>query len=425
MNPILKLFYSCQKELLILSRDKTGMLLLFLMPMILVFVATLIQNNILAEDRRSKFPVLYLDKDLGLLGSTIDTEFNASEHIEILRTYNGQPLTEKNLKKAIAKGDFQIGIIAHQGASRSIESEVKEIWKTTGKTIRQERRITLVFDPTIKETLKLLMENSVHLLSLKVHQTIFLQEMAAMIPMLTDVDGQTSGTDLSVRTLQKTDRGIVKETASLMDAYLNANAVQHNVPAWSMFGIFFIVLPLSGSIFKERQDRTLARLMTLPVSFGIFYLGKIIAYALVNLVQLGLMLLVGVAVLPLLGLPVLDLGNRPDLILVVGVCAALAATGYGLMLGTVFKNYEQASVFGPISVVIAAILGGLMVPTFLMPEIMQTVAEFSPLHWGHAAFIDIFVREAEFNILLPNITKLLTFFAVTVIVSMVSLFRTN
>jgi ABC-2 type transport system permease protein len=117
------------------------------------------------------------------------------------------------------------------------------------------------------------------------------------------------------------------------------------------------------------------------------------------------------------------MGNRPDLIVLVGLCIALAATGYGLMLGTILKSYEQAAVFGPISIVIAAALGGIMIPVVLMPGFMQPISIISPLRWGHEAFIDIFVRGADVNTLLPNITRLLVFFAGTLLIALFFFFR--
>ena len=33
-------------------------------------------------------------------------------------------------------------------------------------------------------------------------------------------------------------------------------SVQQNVPAWSLFGIFFIVLPMAGAFIQERINGT-------------------------------------------------------------------------------------------------------------------------------------------------------------------------
>ncbi len=423
MNLILKLFISCRKELLILSRDKAGLALLFLMPMFMVLVATLIQANILEEDRRSEFNVLLVNSDKEFLGDTVRGKLDDSSYINIIESINQSDLTSATLKKIIARGDYQIGIIIHDGASASLKTEINDLLSDSDKKVSSEKRITLVFDPTVKATLKLLIENALGLIIQGVENRLIMESLFSALPEGAMEDSQSVAQTLKTRLKNRGISGVNREFATLKDSYLAANAVQHNVPAWSMFGIFFIVLPLSGSIFKEREDQTLERLMTIPFPISIFYLGKIITYVLVNLVQLALMLGVGVAILPLFGTPPLDLGTQPGLTLLVSLCAALAATGYGLLLGTVFKSYEQASVFGPISIVIAAALGGLMVPVFLMPKIMQQFAVISPLQWGHSAFIDIFVRGATLESLLPNISRLVAFFLVSLVISLLMLLK--
>jgi ABC-2 type transport system permease protein len=99
------------------------------------------------------------------------------------------------------------------------------------------------------------------------------------------------------------------------------------------------------------------------------------------------------------------------------VSAALAAAGYGVMLGTICRTYEQASMFGPVSVVVAAALGGIMVPVYVMPELMQKISNYSPLAWGLNALIDIFVRQGDMGSVLPEILYLLSFFIGTILIA--------
>ena len=47
------------------------------------------------------------------------------------------------------------------------------------------------------------------------------------------------------------------------------------------------------------------------------------------------------------------------------------------------------------AVVILAALGGVMVPHFLMPSTLQTLAQASPLYWGHQAYLDVFLQGAS------------------------------
>ncbi len=112
-------------------------------------------------------------------------------------------------------------------------------------------------------------------------------------------------------------------------------------------------------------------------------------------------------------MPVLEMGTEPAAILFVVIAAALAASGYGVMLGSIAGTYEQASMFGAVSVVIAAALGGIMVPVYVMPKNMQQISNISPRAWGLNALTDIFVRQGNIKSVLKEIIYLLSFFAGT------------
>jgi ABC-2 type transport system permease protein len=201
------------------------------------------------------------------------------------------------------------------------------------------------------------------------------------------------------------------------------NTVQQNVPAWTLFGMFFIVVPLGGSLIRERQSGMFVRLLTMPISCITILAGKIIAYVLICMAQFGLIIIVGKLLLPVLGTPVLEMGSSPATLVVIALSAAVAACGYGMLLGTMARTYEQAAAFGAASVVIAAAIGGIMVPVFVMPPVMQAISIFSPLSWGLNAFMDVFVRGGSLKSVLPDVTLLVLFFLVTTLIAWFNLSR--
>jgi ABC-2 type transport system permease protein len=212
----------------------------------------------------------------------------------------------------------------------------------------------------------------------------------------------------------------VKETS---EAWSHPSSVQQNVPAWALFGMFFIVVPLAGALVRERSDGMLARIYATRASFLGVLLGKVAAYSAVCAVQFALMLGLGLYVLPVLGAPALTIAASPWAVAAAALAAALAATGYGLLVGSVARTYEQASMFGAVSVVIAAALGGVMVPAYVMPPVMRAISRFSPLGWGLEAFIDLFVRTGSLETAAPRLLALLAFFAATLLLSWVFLVR--
>jgi len=199
-------------------------------------------------------------------------------------------------------------------------------------------------------------------------------------------------------------------------------AVQQNVPAWALFGMFFIVVPLSGSLIRERREGIFARMMVMPVSKTSLILGKLSAYVGVCMVQFVCIVAVGKWLLPLLGTDPLVL-TQGGAMLVVAFCSALCATGFGIMLGALARTNEQAAILGPVTVVIAAALGGIMVPVFAMPEAMQWISRGSPLGWGHEAFMELLVREGSLAAVWDRLALLLLFFVATLLAALIGLRR--
>ena len=133
--------------------------------------------------------------------------------------------------------------------------------------------------------------------------------------------------------------------------------------------------------------------------------------------QLLLMILTGMFIIPLLGLPALKLGQSIVALLAMAVSSSLAAIGYGLAIGSIARTNQQASIFGAVSVVILAAIGGVWIPIFLMPYFMQIISMISPLNWGLNGFNDIFVRDAGFCDIMPFFSASLIFFMITLFIS--------
>ena len=88
------------KELLLLSRDRAGLLVLFLMPAVLVIVVSLVQENILKVTGETAIRVLFVDRDRQLLGQVIENQLQQSGAIEIVKELSGQPVDEETARQA-------------------------------------------------------------------------------------------------------------------------------------------------------------------------------------------------------------------------------------------------------------------------------------------------------------------------------------
>ena len=67
----MKLLASIKKEWLLLIRDKGGLGILFLMPMVLVIVMALVQDAPFRDYQEQQMPVLFVNQDSGAISEAI------------------------------------------------------------------------------------------------------------------------------------------------------------------------------------------------------------------------------------------------------------------------------------------------------------------------------------------------------------------
>jgi len=192
-------------------------------------------------------------------------------------------------------------------------------------------------------------------------------------------------------------------------------SVQQSVPAWLVFSMFFVVIPISNTFIAERNYGTLLRLQSMNISTGLLLAGKLLPFFIVNLIQVVLMILVGVYVVPLLGGDALTMGDSYGGLLLITTAVSFCSISFALLVASVAKTTEHATTIGGVFNIILGALGGIMIPKFVMPDFMQALSVLSPMSWGLDGFLDIFLRNG--NILDVMRESLLLFFIGLVMLS--------
>ncbi len=435
----MKLLAVIRKELLLLYRDRAGLLILFLMPAVLVLVISLVQENVL----KTSVEVLFVDQDDRYIGHAVENMLYETPSIQLIDAVDGDLIDADQAKALLDAGDYQFCIIVPENVTAAMEARVRRMAEAAmgmgagpeAGTAPPVPDLIVYFDPTVQGAFRTAVLNALGRAVSRMEMELKLKAFADVFPehlkqTLFDETGrrESGAVDAAMAAIRpgwaaEPAFGVREKFASRFDGDRIPNTVQQNVPAWALFGVFFIAVPLAGSLIRERQDGTLKRLLSMPVSRLTLIGGKLIAYVLICLVQYGVILVIGKCVLPALGAPVLEMGRDPLALAAVVGSSILAAAGFGVLLGTMARTYEQASMFGAIAIVIAAALGGVMVPVYVMPAVMQRISAFSPLAWGLNAFLDIFVRDATFRAVLPEVAALTGLFAAAILISWMFFFR--
>lgn len=397
-----------------LKRDIGGIVIIFVMPLLLIITITLIQDSTFKNLEGSKIPIIFIDNDKSEVSKNIKQELESSKSFELLTNF-----TEKSAQDAVFGGDYQMAIVIPQNLTKdinsNIDSKVQTIVSSFGlendtstvkKNVSKAKDIHLYFDPATNIGFKNNVMNAVN-------KMVFEIENKKIYKAFQDQLGTTENLEENKNLISFKEITPKKGNMDVMP-----NSVQHNVPAWALFAIFFIVVPLSINLVKEKSQGTSVRARISPTPYFIHILGKTFTYLIICVIQFLLMVAVGIYLFPYMDLPQFDVTGKMFQLIVVTIFAGLAAIGFGVLLGTVADTQEQSAPFGATSVVVLAAVGGIWVPVFLMPEFMQTIAKFSPMNWGLNAYYDIILRNSGIGGIAKEITFLFLFYVAMVAISL-------
>jgi ABC-2 type transport system permease protein len=408
-----KLWRSFIKEILLLKRDIGGIVIIFVMPLLLIVTITLIQDSTFKNLEGSKIPIIFIDQDKSEVSQNIKKELESSKTFQLITNYN-----EKSAQEAVFSGKYQMAIVIPPNLTKdlnsNIDSKVQTIVSSFGletdsasikKQVSKAKEIHLYFDPATNAGFKNSVMNSVN-------KMVFEIENKKIYKAFQDQLGTTE------KMTENQNLISFKEiTPSKGNVEIIPNSVQHNVPAWTLFAIFFIVVPLSINLVKEKSQGTSVRARVSPTPYYIHILGKTCTYLIICMIQFLLMVAVGMYLFPYMDLPAFDVSGKMFHLIIVTLFAGLAAIGFGVLLGTIADTQEQSAPFGATSVVVLAAIGGIWVPVFLMPEFMQHVAKFSPMNWGLNAYYDIILRNSGITDIAKELILLFLFYIAMVTIS--------
>lgn len=416
------------KDLKILLKDTGGMVTLFLMPAMFIFIMTLTLGGLYEGGGDNTIDVLVINEDRGSMGAQIVEGLQEVEGFAVETEWDGATLTRATAETLIADQKRNIAVIIPADFSDTL---LNSAFNTPADETPQTAQIELVVDPAlstqfvgpIKGTLAGLSQQAMMTAVAPRGIDLFLDQIDQAAGMPLPAEARKSIRDLA---LQSTAGGgnteslieIVQTQPAGMEIEQFPNSVQQNIPGYTLFGVFFISQLLATSILEEKKVGTFRRLLAAPISRAAFLLGKLAPFLILNLAQIGLMFAIGVYIMPLLGAPKLELGPHLDALFLISLTTSLAANGLGLLITTLAKTSEQIGGLGSLLVVTMAALGGVMVPRFVMPDFMQTIGLITPHAWALTAYQDVLIRGFGVARIIPELEALLGFAVVFFVVAL-------
>jgi ABC-2 type transport system permease protein len=354
-----------KKEWLALARDVHGLAVLFAMPAAFIVIMSLALSDAFSGDpgRGTSFAVLGTE-DTQLADRLAQSLAGGGFHA------TPAPADEAAARESVRRGSRGLVLVVPPGFGKTLES-------VPDPKVQAPPALVLLADPTLPPT-----------------QLVAFQQRVLGATLGARMSAIATGAGFS------SDPGAfdLKRAATLNVEVVGnprsgrPSSVQQNVPAWLIFGMFLVVMPISSLFIVERREGTLARLVSQQVPFSLLLLGKVGPYFVVNLLQTALMLLAGRYVVPWFGGEALVVPPSWGLLAAVAASTSLAAIGWGLAVAVFTRTTEQAIAIGGVGTILVAAIGGIMVPRFVMPESMHALVDLSPMAWALDGFHAVILR---------------------------------
>jgi ABC-2 type transport system permease protein len=416
-----KLGATILKDIRILTRDKVGLTLMFVMPIILAIVITAIQNSTFELVNDNKVPLLLCNKDNGEASGQLIKAIEKIGMFEVKQVTGEE--TEKQITDRMHAKDALVAIIIPKDFSSKITAKAKDIsgkalnsFGVQSDTVKQNADsfspITLFYHPVLQQSFRSSIQGALR-------SALQIVENKQILKSLYFSLNEKDLPETFENDIVNNQIGINEIPVSRDGSRNIPNATQHNIPAWTIFAMFFIVISLGSSVVREKLNGSFVRLKTLPTNYLVALFSKQITYLMVALVQAAIIFSIGVWLFPLMGLPALNLPADISALFIVSLICGWCAVSYAICIGVFAQTQEQANGFGAVSIVLLAAAGGILVPSFAMPASFQGIMKLSPLHWCLEAYYGLFLEGGKLKDVVLNILPLLV---ITLLIQFITLY---
>lgn len=352
-----------------LFRDKRTLALMFLAPVLIMFLMKLI----FAASTTTEVKVATVDLDGG-----IRTELNAVKHVSVV----------KKASVHAAKTALK-----HQKVDAVIQQTKAQHYRVTYANTDASK--TALTKQAFKGALAANGTKQLKATTTKLQQTLvgLQQQMAA----------KTGGQVTATTTPKKASTSNVTITNHYAYGDKDTGFFDKILPILMGFFVFFFVFLISGmALLKERTSGTLERLLATPVRRSEIVVGYMLSYGILAVIQTIIIVLTTVYLMNV------QITGSLLALMVVNFLLALVALAFGILMSTFARSEFQMMQFIPIVVIPQVFFSGI-VPLDSLAHWVQNIAYILPLTYAGDAMTQIMMYGTKLSGLGLDIGILLVF----------------
>ncbi len=420
-----------KKEILRFLADKPALIFAFVLPPVLILIFGLIFGNI--GESSSKIPILFVNNSTSKVAKYFEEKLDSSKAIKLIKEYKTPEsktllkLDEKKAVEFVKAGNYSTAVVLPPDFISDTSNALRIKIFYDPKNEIEFSLIQGVIQKSLYTTLAplfpyLMQRKAVSELSGKESQ-MFTKDLSNVISKYFNVDKDTVRKYTSLKNpeaLLNSNSGsgnffqdlIKVESKQVVGEEVPNPGVARSVGGWASMFLLFSIVSASLTLFEEKQEGSLKRLLCMPVRRSHILWSKYIYSTLLGIVQLILMFLFAWVVFGL------DIFTNFANLLIMIVASSMAAVAFGMLITSFAKSISQAHGIATILILLMSALGGAWFPVFLLPEWMQTIAKSTITYWSVNGFLQVLWRNSNFagiatNVLiLASVGIILTFYSV-------------
>ena len=373
-----KLFIIALKDMKLIFRDPTALIMMLLAPFLITLGMGLITGRFSANTNSgiSNIPVAIVNQDEGELGKALEAVFSSDELADLLEpTFAATPAEARQLVEA---DQASAAIIIPQNFSASIIPD--ERGSTSGETV-QISFIANSNSPTYSGILRSILDAFLTQVEVgRIGAEVTLSQVAQtgkLTPELAAQLGAVLGTQFGQQSAKAQPIQLENTTAS--GAAVKFDLLMYFAPGMALMFLMFTVSNGGRTLLLENRTGTLPRMMQTPTASAQILGGKLLGIFLTAIAQLAI--LIGSTTL----LFRLDWGEPLGVILLI-LAAAFAASGWGSFIASFSKTPAQVANLGSVIMLFFGLLGGSFFDMSQLPEWVSTLGKITPNAWGLQGF---------------------------------------
>ncbi len=403
--------------------DKTAMLLTFLVPAVLIIIFGNIFGG--GSESRGKAQVIFVNNSNSKVAKMLEEKLDSSSSIRLIKQYRLEDsdsianFTEEKAIEYVKTGKISAAVVLPVNflSDTSATMEIKFYYDPRNEiesSIIQGSIQRTIFSELPQIFPALLTRQANKFLGNKKGEK-FRSDMAGVVSnyfnipidsILSNTSTDITNSNLFKATSDSTTKSFIDnlikfDSVQLVGKEIKNPQVTRIVGGWAIMFLLFTLSAIATSLFEEKQEGTLKRLLCMPVTRTQVLLSKYFFSLLMGIFQLMVLFIFSWAIFDV------DIFSNFFNLMIIIIISASAAVSFGMIITSHATSLNQANGIATLLILIMSAVGGSWFPIFLFPDWLQVVAKFTLTYWSVEAFQQILWRHAELSSIFLNLLILL------------------